>query len=126
MAEVENLHHEHEEGGHHFEVVEHGVHIVHSSKKEIWRVFFILLGITLLEFLIALTHKIREGLGKELVVAVFLFLTVLKAFYIVGNFMHLKHERINMIYTILLPIMFIVYLIALLIYEGAAQPGTIQ
>jgi cytochrome c oxidase subunit IV len=108
--------------GHGFEVVEHDVHVVHSSKREIWKVFFILLGITLLEFLIALTHSIRDALGRGPVVAVFLFLTVLKAFYIVGNFMHLKHERINMIYTILLPIMFIIYLIILLTFEGASQP----
>lgn len=121
MAEIETLHHEQEEGGHHFEVVEKGIHIVHSSKKEIWRVFFILLALTLLEFLIALTHAIRDAMGKNLVVAVFLGLTVLKAFYIVGNFMHLKHERINMIYTILLPVMFIIYLIALLMIESAAD-----
>jgi hypothetical protein len=63
--------------GHGFEVVEHDVHVVHSSKREIWKVFFILLGITLLEFLIALTHSIRDALGRGPVVAVFLFLTAM-------------------------------------------------
>lgn len=114
--------HTHSHGEHaHMEVQERDLHVVHSSKKEIWKVFFILLAITLLEFLIALTPVIRDGLGKTAVVAIFFFLTVLKAFYIVGYFMHLKHERINMIYTILLPLMFIIYLIALLLMEGGYQ-----
>ncbi|MDQ3073504.1 MAG: cytochrome C oxidase subunit IV family protein [Bacteroidota bacterium] len=105
---------------HELEVIEAGLHEVQSSKKEIWKVFFILLVITALEFLIALTPAIRDNLGKGTVIAIFLFLTVLKAFYIVGYFMHLKHERINMAYTILLPIIFILYLIALLLFEGRA------
>lgn len=107
-------------GAPHEEVLEHDVHIVHSSKKQIWRIFFVLLAITLLEFLIALTPVIKNGLGQTTVVAVFFFLTVLKAFYIVSYFMHLKHERINMAYTILVPLIFILYLIALLLFEGSA------
>src|SRR5688500_4953798 len=97
------------------EVLERGLHVVHSSKKEIWKVFFILLAITILEFLVALTPAIKDGLGKTAVVVIFFALTVLKAFYIVGYFMHLRHEKMNMAYTILLPIIFILYLIALLL-----------
>jgi cytochrome c oxidase subunit IV len=115
------VHGEDAHGEHHFEVVENGIHHVHSTKKEIWKVFFILLAITLLEFLIALTPAIRGGLGRTTVVGVFFALTILKAFYIVGYFMHLKHEKINMAYAILLPILFILYLIALLLFEGGAS-----
>jgi cytochrome c oxidase subunit IV len=107
--------------GHDFDVVEEGLHYPHSTKKQIWQVFFILLAITVLEFLIALTPSIRNGLGKEVVIAVFLGLTVLKAFYIVGYFMHLKQEKINMAYTILIPLIFIIYLIALLMFESGAK-----
>lgn len=109
------------EDEHHFEVVEQGLHVIHSTKKEIWRVFFILLAITILEFLIALTPSVRAVLGKGVIVGIFFFLTILKAFYIVGYFMHLKHEKLNMAYTILIPLMFIAYLITLLMYEGGAQ-----
>jgi cytochrome c oxidase subunit IV len=35
--------------------------------------------------------------------------------------MHLRHEKMNMAYTILVPIGFILYLIALLLFEGAAS-----
>ncbi|MDZ4838893.1 MAG: cytochrome C oxidase subunit IV family protein [Bacteroidota bacterium] len=96
---------------------EPGLHTVHSSKKQIWRVFFILLAITVLEFLIALTPGIKNSMGETTVTVVFFALTILKAFYIVAYFMHLKDERINMAYTILLPLMFILYLIALLLME---------
>ncbi|RYD82781.1 MAG: caa(3)-type oxidase [Sphingobacteriales bacterium] len=108
-------------GDHHFDVVEKGLHHVNSTKKEIWKVFFIMLGITVLEFLIALTPVIKENLGRSTVIVIFFALTILKAFYIVGYFMHLKHEKINLAYTILLPILFILYLIALLIFEGGAS-----
>jgi cytochrome c oxidase subunit IV len=119
MAEHTAGHH-HDEEHHDFVIEEHGLHVIHSSKKEIWKVFFILLGITVLEFLIALTPVIYEALTKTGTVAVFFALTVLKAFYIVGYFMHLRHERLNMAYTILVPLGFILYLIALLLLEGGS------
>ena len=115
VAHTEEAHGE----GHAFEP-EKGVHHVHGSKKEIWKVFFILLAITVLEFIIALTPIFREKLGKNPVVGIFLFLTIIKAFYIVGYFMHLRHEKMNMAYTILIPLLFILYLIALMMLEGVA------
>jgi len=43
-----------------------------------------------------------------------------KAYYIVGAFMHLKHERINLALMIIVPTIFIVGLIMGLLYEGNA------
>lgn len=121
-AHIENNHHEDDQhDAHHFEVIEEGVHHVESSKKEIWKVFFILSAITLIEFLVALVPAFKDNIGKTGVVTIFFALTVLKAFYIVGYFMHLKHEKMNMAYSILVPILFIVYLIALLLFEGSNQ-----
>jgi cytochrome c oxidase subunit 4 len=113
----------HEEESHDFEIHEVGVIHVESSKSQIWRVFFIMLGITVIEFLIALTPGVRQKLGHDTTVIIFLGLTVLKAFYIVGYFMHLKMEKVNMVYSVLLPIMFIMYLIALLMIEGSGGTG---
>jgi cytochrome c oxidase subunit IV len=122
MAEHTAAHHSEEDHGHHdFVIEEQGIHHVHGSKKEIWRVFFILLGITILEFLVALTPAIYNGIGKTGTVSIFFTLTILKAFYIVGYFMHLRHEKLNMAYTILVPLGFVLYLIALLLIEGGAQ-----
>ena len=121
MAEHTGAHHDHDDHGHHdFVIEEKGLHVIHSSKKEIWKVFFILLAITILEFLIALTPAIYDNLSKTAMVTIFFILTIAKAFYIVGYFMHLRHERLNMAYTILVPLGFILYLIALLLFEGAA------
>lgn len=107
--------------GHGFTVVEHGVHHPHSTRQQIWRVFFVLLAITVLEFIIALTPFTKAAIGRGGQIGVFFFLTVVKAFYIVGYFMHLKQEKMNMAYTILIPLLFILYLITLLMFEGGAQ-----
>ena len=106
---------------HDFVIIEHGIHHVDSSKRDIWRVFFILLGITILEFAIALVPVFKDNLGKTAVVGIFFGLTILKAFYIVGNFMHLRHEKLNLAYSIIVPLLFILYLIALLLFEGSKQ-----
>lgn len=94
-----------------------GHHIPQSSKKEIWRVAIILTALTALEFLIAFTLPKSWESSR---VAIFLILTVAKAFYIVAYFMHLKAERLTLAYTILIPLIFVVYLVILLFMEGFA------
>lgn len=99
-----------------------GLHHPESSKGEIWKAFWILLGLTVAEFLIALAlpEGAKEAIGgKTTISAIFLILTVFKAFYIVAYFMHLKHEKINLAYTIIVPLILVVYMVALIIYEGA-------
>ena len=41
----------------------------------------------------------------------------MKAYYIVGAFMHLKHEKINLALVILVPMVFVLGLISGLLYE---------
>jgi cytochrome c oxidase subunit IV len=48
----------------------------------------------------------------------FIVFGIIKAFYIVGTFMHLKHERLNLILTIILPVIFIIFFIVWMLYEG--------
>jgi cytochrome c oxidase subunit IV len=81
--------------------------------KEIWRTFWILAGITALEFLIAFT--MTAGLLR---VAIFVGMTLIKAFYIVAEFMHLKTEVKTLIYSIVIPLVFIVWLVVALLLEG--------
>jgi cytochrome c oxidase subunit IV len=87
-----------------------------AQTKEIWRTFWILLGITALEFLIAFV--IDADTYKWTKVGIFIILTIVKAYYIVGIFMHLKHEVKSLIWTIVLPCIFVVWLIVALIVEG--------
>lgn len=79
----------------------------------IWRTFWILLAVTSLEFLIAFTVD-----GKLIRITTFLLLTLVKAFYIVGEFMHLKHEAKTLIWSILIPTIFVVWLVVALMVEG--------
>jgi len=96
-----------------------------NAKKAIWRTFFILLGLTVLEFIIAGTkgfYSSTFGLKPEtvstMVLALFIILTIFKAFYIVAEFMHLKHEVKRLIWIILVPFIFIVWLIIGFLWEG--------
>lgn len=88
------------------------------SVKDIWRVFFILLFITIIEFIIALAVP-EAAMSKPVKNWIYIILTLAKAFYIVAYFMHLKFEKVNFIYSIVLPIIFILGIIAALINEAS-------
>jgi len=53
-------------------------------------------------------------------VSFFVILTLVKAFYIVGEFMHLKHEVKQLGWTIVLPMLFIAWLLVALLVEGGS------
>ena len=94
------------------------VHVVPADKskiRKIWRVAIILGLITTAEFIIAFT--IEAGYAKTFV---FIALTIWKAFFIVSEFMHLGHERKSLIWSILLPMVFVIFLIFILMYQGSA------
>ncbi len=84
-----------------------------KSKKTIWRTFWILLIATIVEVAIAFVP-----MNKELLQWIFVVLTIFKSAYIVGVFMHLGKEEKSLQYSILLPFILIVYLIALCLIEG--------
>ncbi len=89
-----------------------------SQTKEIWKTFWILLGITAAEFVIAFT--VDADLFKWTKIGIFILLTIVKAYFIVAIFMHLKHEVKALIWTIILPCLFVVWLVVALILEGSA------
>ncbi len=86
-----------------------------AQRKQIWKVFIILSVITAIEFIIAFT--IGQGTFK---IALFVGLTIVKAFFIVGEFMHLKHEVKSLIWSILIPCIFVVWLLLALMLEGGS------
>ena len=83
--------------------------------RQLVRVALILGIVTALEFLVAFT--LHHGMLKT---SIFVGMTIVKAFYIVGEFMHLRHEVKGLIWSILLPMMFVVWLLIALIYEGGS------
>lgn len=86
-----------------------------AQRKVIWKTFWILLAITALEFAIA--FSIDKGVLKT---SIFVGMTIVKAFYIVGEFMHLKHEVKSLIWTLLIPCIFVVWLLLALMTEGGS------
>ncbi|HEY0654775.1 MAG TPA: cytochrome C oxidase subunit IV family protein [Chryseosolibacter sp.] len=85
--------------------------------RQIWKVFFILLGITILEFIVAFTISHDY---ETLRIAIFVGMTIIKAAYIVGEFMHLRHEAKVLIWSILIPMVFVVWMLVAFVYEGMA------
>ncbi len=82
----------------------------------IWKVAGILALVTAIEYVFAFTMD--AGFLRS---TIFVALTIVKAFYIVSEFMHLGHEVKGLIYSIILPMMFIIWLIVALVnMEGAA------
>lgn len=84
-----------------------------AHRKKIWKTFWILLIVTALEFLIAFT--VAAGAMRN---SIFIIMTIVKAFYIVAEFMHLKYEVKTLVWSIIIPLSFIVWLIIALLVEG--------
>src|SRR6185312_11996540 len=83
--------------------------------KKLWTVAGILGIITAFEFLIAFT--MHHGPLKT---SIFIAMTIVKAAYIVGEFMHLRYEVKVLFWSILIPLIFIVWMLVAFIYEGIA------
>ena len=83
--------------------------------KQLMKVFYILLGVTVVEFIIAFTMD--SGVPKT---TLFILLTIVKAGYIVGEFMHLKYEAKILFWSILIPMIFVVWMLVAFVYEGMA------
>lgn len=84
-----------------------------AARKRLWQVFWLLLVITLVEVGLAFTH-----LNKDLLNALFFGFTIVKAYYIVGYFMHLKTERSEMGWMLIGPFILIIYFICIMLYQG--------
>lgn len=82
--------------------------------KKIWKTAFILLILTSIEFVFAFT--LDRGI---LLYAIFIGLTIWKAKYIMMDFMHLGEEAKPLFYSIIVPLIFLVWLVIALMREGA-------
>jgi len=85
--------------------------------KKLWTVAGILGVITLIEFGVAfgIPHEM-----KDLRVWTFILMTIVKAAYIVGEFMHLRYEAKVLIWSIIIPMVFVVWMLVAFVYEGMA------
>src|SRR5450432_2514828 len=81
--------------------------------KKLWRVALILGVITAVEFGVAFT--MAHGPLKT---SIFVLMTIIKAAYIVGEFMHLRYEMKLLMWSILIPMTFVIWMLVAFVYEG--------
>ena len=89
----------------------------------IWKVFWILLFITAFEVALGMIKPSflvdTIFLGTKLLNHIFIILTIIKAAYIILEFMHLGHEKKSLKWTVLLPALVLVpYLLFIILSEG--------
>ena len=91
----------------------------HDVIAEIKKVTIILSVLTIVELVLGfwMIDITSEGLRLAIKGAI-VILMMAKAFYIVAYFMHLKFEKLGLIYAILVPLMFIIFFIIWMLYEG--------
>jgi cytochrome c oxidase subunit IV len=87
-----------------------------STPKKIWKTFWILLAITIGE--IAYAIWLSPIFGKTASNLLYVILSVAKAFFIISEFMHMKYEVKNLIRTVGLPTLLLIWLITSLAMES--------
>ena len=88
------------------------------STKAIWRTFWILLAITVVELVLAIWYYETDFLPKHFLNGIFVIGTLAKAFFIVAEFMHLKYELRNMVMTIAIPAMLFLWFLGAFVWDG--------
>jgi cytochrome c oxidase subunit IV len=90
-----------------------------GSTKEIWNVTIILSVLTIVELALGFwMMKITSDSTRFGFKGIIVILMLVKAFYIVAYFMHLKHEIKNMIMTIVVPLALFIWFIIAFLYDG--------
>ncbi|NLR92333.1 MULTISPECIES: cytochrome C oxidase subunit IV family protein [Flammeovirga] len=89
-----------------------------AKMKTVLKVTIILAAVTLVEF--ALAFAWPDGSSRFILNILFVALTIVKAGYIIMEFMHLGHETSLLKFVILFPMLFLVWLCVALFVEGQA------
>lgn len=99
-------------------IVTHSEEDGRKIRKTLWKVFWILLAVTSVEVVLGLYYQ-AWGISFTMVKVTFIVLTLIKAFFIVAEFMHLKHENPYLKKLIIVPYVFLaLYLMILVLIEG--------
>lgn len=105
--------------GHEFSIEQYN-----SQVSAVWRSTLWLSIITVVEVTLALIWMYRlypDGGGPRLLLnAIFIVMSLLKAYFIVGEFMHIRYETRALTLTILVPTLFLVWFLIAFLWEGSA------
>ncbi|HEY0678066.1 MAG TPA: cytochrome C oxidase subunit IV family protein [Chitinophagaceae bacterium] len=91
-----------------------------EGTKRIWKTFWVLLIITIIELGLGLLMYATSfpPFINIVIKGVIIILSLAKAFYIVSIFMHLGDELRNMIMTIVVPLLLFVWFIGAFLWDG--------
>lgn len=92
-----------------------------QGTKRIWKTFWLLLFITVLELGLGFLMYFLPDLSSWIVLflkGVIVILSLAKAFYIVSIFMHLGDELKSLIMTIVVPLLLFVWFIGAFLWDG--------
>jgi len=84
-----------------------------AKVRHLIKVAVILFIVTVFEFIIAFTLA-----ETALRTSIFVVMTIVKAYYIVSEFMHLGHEEKGLRWTIIFPTILVIWLLVALLTEG--------
>jgi cytochrome c oxidase subunit 4 len=90
------------------------------STKPIWRTFWVLLGITMVELTLATIHLKTDFPPKYVLNGIYMILTLAQAFYIIAEFMHLRHEIKNLIMSLAIPALLFIWFLIAFLWDGNA------
>lgn len=87
-----------------------------SQVSAVWKATIIMAVVTVVEVGMALVWP--EAWSRGILNLLFILMSVMKAFFIVGEFMHLKYEVRAMAMSVLMPLLFLVWAIIAFGMEG--------
>ena len=94
-----------------------------DSRKDVLKTIIILSAVTVIEVGVAIAYDHFNPTGGNFKWLINLFMAVMsvvKVIYIMGTFMHLKHETRGFFLTVLIPFMFLIWAIIAFGYEGGS------
>ena len=93
-----------------------------DGRKEVLKTIAILSVITVLEVGIAISYSklVPSESHKWIINLLMAIFSVIKVVYIMGTFMHLRHEKKGFILTCLLPFLFLIWAIIAFTFEGSS------
>lgn len=94
----------------------------HGGTKEIWKVFWILLVLTVVElgFGFLMMGWPEQSFKRHVVKGIIIILMLAKAFYIIAYFMHLKPEIKTLVLSISIPMLLFIWFITAFLHDGNA------
>ena len=90
------------------------------STKIIWRTFWILSVITVVELALAILYYKTDFLPKHFLNGIFVIGTLAKAFFIIAEFMHLGHEIKNLVLSLAMPALLFIWFIIAFLWDGGS------